>query len=297
MNSTILADSCGELCYVRKATSTQSLLRDLWLQGELSTPGAAVVTEEQTAGRGRLGRRWEAPEGTSLLASVLCAMPDASSTRKNLGWLTICAAISARWAICHALSGIADTPELDKRLLLKWPNDVVIATSAELGSSAFPPHLPSSPRLAPPSPLRKVCGVLGEYLGKRDGRIWAALGIGINIRQNEAQLATPAATSLALEYPNLAGCYSRSDLRDLLLSSYRTSLRHLNEELANDPDRAVPYLASLATSQLAQPTCAIQTDGSLEITYGEHKHWYHPDGVALAATKESAIEEIAAENL
>src|ERR687887_2430043 len=60
--------------FVERTASTQRLL------GEDDPEGAVVVVDEQTEGRGRLGRQWLAPAGTSLLFSVLLR-PDVDPAR------------------------------------------------------------------------------------------------------------------------------------------------------------------------------------------------------------------------
>src|SRR5215207_3465859 len=55
------------------------------------TEGATVVTEEQTEGRGRLGRAWVAPPGSSLLLSVVLRPP----LPRDAVWLTVAAAGAA----------------------------------------------------------------------------------------------------------------------------------------------------------------------------------------------------------
>ena len=55
--------------YVETCPSTQRLL------GEEHSEGAVALTEEQTEGRGRLGRRWLSPPGVSLLFSILLEPP------------------------------------------------------------------------------------------------------------------------------------------------------------------------------------------------------------------------------
>jgi BirA family biotin operon repressor/biotin-[acetyl-CoA-carboxylase] ligase len=73
--------------------------------------GVVAVADEQTAGRGRLGRAWVAPKGASLLASVLLRPVLAPS---ELHLVTLAAALAALDAL----------PESGARV--KWPNDVVI---------------------------------------------------------------------------------------------------------------------------------------------------------------------------
>lgn len=72
------------------------------------------MAEHQTAGRGRLGRTWEAPRGASLLLSVLLT-PSLSPDRLHL--VTAAVALSAADA-CDSAAGF--------RPGLKWPNDLVV---------------------------------------------------------------------------------------------------------------------------------------------------------------------------
>lgn len=76
--------------------------------------GVVVVADHQTAGRGRLGRTWTAPAGSSLLMSVLLR-PTLPPARMHL--VTAAMALAAGDA-CEALSGV--------RPALKWPNDLII---------------------------------------------------------------------------------------------------------------------------------------------------------------------------
>jgi BirA family transcriptional regulator, biotin operon repressor / biotin---[acetyl-CoA-carboxylase] ligase len=122
--------------------------------------GALVAAEEQTAGRGRLGRRWLAPHGTSLLCS-LQLRPDVPGER--LAELT---GVAAR-AVADTVAAAAGVePEL------KFPNDVLVGG-------------------------RKLAGVLAEA---REGRVVLGIGINVNVREAElpGEVDTPA-TSLLVE--------------------------------------------------------------------------------------------------
>jgi len=134
--------------------STQLLL------GPDAPEGALVTAEEQTAGRGRLGRRWLAPTGTSLLCSLQLRPP---VSPERLPELTGVAARACADAIA-ALTGLE--PEL------KFPNDVL------LGS-------------------RKVAGVLAEA---REERVVLGMGINVNVPADAlpADVDRPA-TSLLVE--------------------------------------------------------------------------------------------------
>ncbi len=89
-----------------------------WLRKEADAgapEGLVVVAEHQTAGRGRLGRSWEAPPGSGLIVSVLLRPEDLDVARYHL--LTAATGLAARSA-CFEVGGF--TPEL------KWPNDLLV---------------------------------------------------------------------------------------------------------------------------------------------------------------------------
>jgi BirA family transcriptional regulator, biotin operon repressor / biotin---[acetyl-CoA-carboxylase] ligase len=71
-----------------------------------------AVAEEQTAGRGRQGRVWEAPPGSSILCSVLLRPP----TVPTLPQLSLVGGLAAAEAV---------EPALGHRAQIKWPNDVL----------------------------------------------------------------------------------------------------------------------------------------------------------------------------
>jgi BirA family biotin operon repressor/biotin-[acetyl-CoA-carboxylase] ligase len=92
---------------VSRTPSTQDLVRAAARAG--AAPGHLCVAAEQTAGRGRQGRSWVAPAGSSLLASILLR-PRAAAEGVPL---------AAGLAVADALA------ELGVEVGLKWPNDVV----------------------------------------------------------------------------------------------------------------------------------------------------------------------------
>jgi BirA family biotin operon repressor/biotin-[acetyl-CoA-carboxylase] ligase len=140
--------------YFESAPSTQLLL-------EPEAPeGALVAADEQTAGRGRLGRRWLAPAGTSLLCSLQLT-PAVSPER--LPELTGVAARACGDTI-QATTGLE--PEL------KFPNDILVGG-------------------------RKVAGILAEA---REGRVVLGVGINVNVAEDDlpTEVERPA-TSLLIE--------------------------------------------------------------------------------------------------
>jgi BirA family biotin operon repressor/biotin-[acetyl-CoA-carboxylase] ligase len=128
--------------------------------------GATVVTEEQTKGRGRLGRPWVAPPGSSLLLSVVLRPP----LPREAVWLTVAA---AGVALAGAVDEVAPPAA---PAALKWPNDL------ELGG-------------------RKAAGLLAEA-HLEGGRLGAVLlGMGVNVGQGAAEFppeVAERATSVSL---------------------------------------------------------------------------------------------------
>lgn len=133
--------------------------------------GAVLLTDYQSAGRGRLDRRWEAPPGTSLLFSVLLRP---GWPAEQAGWLTMLAGL----AVAEAVEAATDRPAR-----LKWPNDVLLGVAGEEG---------------------KVCGLLLDAALDGEGRLESAIvGIGLNV--NIPRAALPQATTLATSLLVAAG--------------------------------------------------------------------------------------------
>lgn len=95
--------------YVGQTASTNADLLAMARAG--AAPGTVVRAGAQTAGRGRLGRRWEAPEGTSLLASILLEV-------EPVPFVAVARVALAASDACRDLAGV----EAD----LKWPNDLLV---------------------------------------------------------------------------------------------------------------------------------------------------------------------------
>jgi BirA family biotin operon repressor/biotin-[acetyl-CoA-carboxylase] ligase len=140
--------------FAEQCPSTQRLL------GDQHSEGAVALTEEQTEGRGRLGRSWLSPPGASLLFSVLLEPPIETA---RLPELTVVAGEACAQAIGD-VTGIE--PEI------KLPNDVLIGG-------------------------RKTAGILAEA---RDGRVVLGIGVNVNVSAPDLpQGIDPPATSLLLE--------------------------------------------------------------------------------------------------
>ena len=134
--------------------STNDIVR-AWL--EAGTPEVCLaVANEQTAGRGRAGRSWQAPPGAGLLLSLgfrpVWLPPDRV-------WRVVATASLAMATAAEEVAGLSDGA-----IRLKWPNDLVVETEG----------------IGP----RKLAGVLGETggLGTDDPRLVVGLGVNADWR-------------------------------------------------------------------------------------------------------------------
>lgn len=101
-------------CLIRREAEVDSTNREARLWAREGAPdGAVIVAARQTAGRGRLRRQWESPEGTGLYYSAI--------VRPNLPEEAFpCLTFAAAMAVCDACRAFA--PEA----VVKWPNDLIL---------------------------------------------------------------------------------------------------------------------------------------------------------------------------
>ena len=178
--------------------STQPIVRE-WL--EQGTPEVAVaVADEQTAGKGRLGRTWTAPPGAALLVSA-GFRPDDLAARH--AWRLAATASLAMLDAAEDVAGLRDAT-----LGLKWPNDIVAD--------------------GPDGLLRKVAGVLGEATLDDDHVAAAVVGIGINGDWAATDFPTELAPSMT-SLRELSG--GRPIDRDALLDAWLSRLEPRYEAL------------------------------------------------------------------
>ncbi|MDR6224459.1 biotin--[acetyl-CoA-carboxylase] ligase [Desmospora profundinema] len=131
-----------EIRYWRQVASTQPLAHEWAREG--AAEGSLVITEEQTQGRGRLGRIWHSPPYSGIWMSLVLrpAIPLTQAPQ-----LTLMASV----AVTRALRRVTG---LDIRI--KWPNDLLIDG-------------------------KKICGILTELRGEQDQVQYVVLGMGINV--------------------------------------------------------------------------------------------------------------------
>jgi len=116
------------------------------------------ITEFQTAGRGRLDRKWQAAPGSSVMASVF--LRPSFKEQSGIGWLSLMMAEAIKTALA----------ELGVDSKIKWPNDVLVDGL-------------------------KISGVLAEANSDLSALV---IGFGINVNQTAEDLPTSSATSLLL---------------------------------------------------------------------------------------------------
>ncbi|NLT35408.1 MAG: biotin--[acetyl-CoA-carboxylase] ligase [Gaiellales bacterium] len=186
----------------RKAFSSNDLLR---AEAEKGAPeGALVVVEEQSAGRGRLGRHWVSRPGDGLTFSLLLRPRMQLS---QLGLLPLAAALGIAWALARDCG-------LGRRVAIKWPNDVLVDGG-------------------------KVCGILAEASVDMDAVHWLVAGIGVNVNGHPAAYMPKdgviPAREAAVSLEEVLGQHvPRGPLLGMMLATLRAAF-----QLAADDGRAL----------------------------------------------------------
>jgi BirA family biotin operon repressor/biotin-[acetyl-CoA-carboxylase] ligase len=201
-----LADSPRLWRGIRVVQQTGSTNADLLAQARSGAPqGLVLAADEQTAGRGRLGRQWISPPRASLTFSVLLRPGGVPS--EMLGWVPLLAGVAVA-------SALRETAALDARL--KWPNDVLVRGG-------------------------KLAGILAESWGDA---IVVGAGLNVWQRADELPVPTATSVFLAApEFPAAAESPEAADLpgRERLLVAVLGHLAHryrawLGQERPGDAD-------------------------------------------------------------
>ncbi|MCX5693034.1 MAG: biotin--[acetyl-CoA-carboxylase] ligase [Candidatus Omnitrophica bacterium] len=150
----------GKIYSYKETDSTNNTAYNLAIHGEKE--GSIVIAESQTAGRGRMGRKWVSPKSKGAYFSVILR-PDILP--KEVSGITLLSALS----VAKTIREMADLAAF-----IKWPNDVLINS-------------------------QKVCGILTEMNAETDKINFVIIGIGININTKK-ELLPKGATSIMEEY-------------------------------------------------------------------------------------------------
>ncbi len=200
---------------------------------------SAFVSDFQRAGRGRSGRTWETPPGTSLTTSIVLR-PEVA--RASFVWVPMLSGL----AVVRALAGLGVSARL------KWPNDVVVdSDDGEIPGWGTD---------------RKVAGILCEV--ELDAVV---VGIGVNVSQRAEELPVAHATSL-----EVAGAISLA--RGALFGRIVRELDVIIMAWERDPAVAHDLVARACTTigesivveipgaaPLAGTAVGLSTDGGLEV--------------------------------
>lgn len=199
---------CGtNIAAYRSVKSTNDIATQLAQSG--AAEGTIVVADEQTAGRGRLGRQWHSPPNTGIYLSIILRPNFDAEKAPGLSIMTALALAETLKPICG------------DRMKIKWPNDVLISGL-------------------------KVAGILTELTAEREKINFVVIGIGINAKTKRDQFPKDIraiATSLtASGYPNIR----RADLVRELLTNIENEYRlYCAEQLSPSLDRLRAYSSLL----------------------------------------------------
>lgn len=151
----------GQTIYYKdEIDSTNNKAKELARKG--AKEGTLVVADQQTSGKGRLGRVWESPAGTGIWMSIILRpniLPQYASQITLVAGLDMCEAI-------QEVTGL--------NAMIKWPNDVVVGG-------------------------KKVCGILTEMSAEIEGINYIVVGIGVNVNMKHFPETLPYASSLVLQ--------------------------------------------------------------------------------------------------
>lgn len=150
-----------EIRFYEEISSTNIEAKKLAEEGE--PHGTLVVADKQNAGRGRRGKTWESPAGSSVYMTILLR-PEFPPDKASM--LTLLMALSVR-------NAVADVSGMEVQI--KWPNDIVLHG-------------------------KKICGILTEMSAELDYIHYVVIGVGINVNQKTfPEEIHVTATSLFME--------------------------------------------------------------------------------------------------
>jgi len=258
----------------RQVGSTNDLARAAGRRGE--PEGLVVLAEEQVQGRGRLGRIWTAPPGSSILCSVLLRP---YFPAEYAFYLTIAAGL----AVYRAVGTDATKDERRKTKDEGRPGDEGQPTTE--GQPATINHQPSTINAIPhsikwPNDVlvngKKVAGILSESEFVGGEWAFAVVGFGINANLEGADLmalraVAPQATSLSTEWGieiNRVGLLARvlSEFDGLYLAMQSGQFGPIYDEWAGALETVGKRVTvSYGNGKITGQALRVQSDGSLVI--------------------------------
>lgn len=215
--------------------STNDVARDLAESG--APHGTVVLAEAQTAGRGRAGRAWLAPSGSSLLLSIILRPRSDTSTRTGSGAAVLPLLVGL--AVARAVECV-----IGRAAEIKWPNDVLVGGS-------------------------KVAGILCESSTGGPAGDYVVVGIGLNVTQRARDFddeLLAAATSLSVAAgEDVARSTAATALIAEVLDAAADAGPTLDPAALAEISRRDALFGHTVTidDQLAGTACGIAADGAL----------------------------------
>ncbi len=214
--------------------STNNEVASLAAQG--AEEGLAVVADEQTAGRGRLQRKWVSPKGAGIYFSILLRP---KIPQESWPLITFMGALAVNDSLLEAAGLETD---------IKWPNDLLASE-------------------------RKICGILAEVIDTNSGRA-VVLGIGINLTREAfpEELGTVAisvseATGRRVDREAILAALVQSLSRWYALIHEVDGGTRLVAEWTNRSSYAKGKLVNVKNGDetLTGVTCGLEPDGALRL--------------------------------
>jgi BirA family biotin operon repressor/biotin-[acetyl-CoA-carboxylase] ligase len=140
--------------------STNTMAKKLAAEG--AAEGTVVIAEEQKAGKGRLGRRWESAKGTGIWLSIILRPAIKPSDAVKIT------------QIAAAAVGEAIQKNTGYAIQIKWPNDVLMDK-------------------------KKICGILTEMSAELERINFIVVGIGVNVSQKEGDFPSELKHAASIE--------------------------------------------------------------------------------------------------
>jgi len=156
LNTKILGN---KVIHQESLTSTMDIAFRLGMENE--PEGTVVCAENQTKGKGRLGRSWVSPKGKGVYMSIILRP---SMSPADVSKLTLLSAV----AVCEAVNHVCDVGAK-----IKWPNDILVND-------------------------KKIAGILTELSAEMDRVRFVVVGVGVNVNTSLGMLPERA-TSLKIK--------------------------------------------------------------------------------------------------
>ena len=223
-------------CYT-SAKSTNDLAATMAENG--SPEGTIVTAEQQTQGRGRLGRTWHSPERTGIYVSIILRPTFTPDKAPGLSLMTALALADTLARLCP------------REVTIKWPNDLLISG-------------------------RKVAGILTELSAERGKINHVVVGVGINVNQRAEDFPLDLRDSATSIRRVTKRAINRAELlREFLYRFEQEYTKYLKSGLKPSRKRLRSYSALLghqvrllsASQELEGKAVDIDSDGALVLEY------------------------------